>query len=65
MHYKPRAPFLNRLYQMDLFVAESLADDEEIAFNAGSHTELIQLAYEDFERLVEPEVMRFSLGSVV
>ena len=62
---KPRAPFLNRLVQMDLFVAESLADDEEIAFNAGSHTELIELAYEDFERLVEPEVMRFSLGSVV
>jgi len=57
-------PFGN-LYNMDVFVAESLADDDEIAFNAGSHTELIRLDYEDFERLVEPEVMRFSLGSVV
>ena len=52
-------PFGN-LYGMDVFVAESLAEDEEIAFNAGSHTELIRLAYKDFERLVKPEVGRFS-----
>lgn len=48
-------PFGN-LYGMDVFVAEKLAEDEEIAFNAGSHTELIRLSYEDFERLVMPTV---------
>jgi Ala-tRNA(Pro) deacylase len=37
-------PFGN-LYGLPVFVAESLADDEEIAFNAGSHTELMRLAY--------------------
>ncbi len=53
-------PFGN-LYGMDVFVAESLAEDEEIAFNAGSHTELIKLAYKDFEKLVEPRVVEFSV----
>lgn len=48
-------PFGN-LYGMDVFVADRLAEDEEIAFNAGSHTELVRLAYGDFERLVHPKV---------
>jgi Ala-tRNA(Pro) deacylase len=52
-------PFGN-LYNMDVFVDESLSQDEEIAFNAGSHTELIRLAYKDFERLVTPKVAKFS-----
>ncbi|MEP9410551.1 MAG: YbaK/EbsC family protein [Candidatus Brocadia sp.] len=52
-------PFGN-LYGMDVFVARSLAEDEEIAFNAGSHRELVRMAYKDFERLVKPKVMEFS-----
>lgn len=53
-------PFGN-LYGMDVYVAETLAEDEKIAFNAGSHTEVIQLDYADFQRLVKPKVMRFSV----
>ncbi len=49
-------PFGN-LYDMDVYVAEQLTEDEEIAFNAGSHTELVKLAYGDFERLVSPKVV--------
>jgi len=52
-------PFGN-LYGMNVFVADGLAQDEEIVFNAGSHTELIRLAYEDFARLVQPRVVKFS-----
>jgi Ala-tRNA(Pro) deacylase len=52
-------PFGN-LYGMDVFVAASLAEDEDIAFNAGSHTELIRLSYKDFERLVAPKAHKFS-----
>ena len=52
-------PFGN-LYGFDVYVAQSLAEDEEIAFNAGSHTELIRLAYHDFERLVKPKVVKLS-----
>jgi Ala-tRNA(Pro) deacylase len=52
-------PFGN-LYEMPVYVGEELSRDEEIAFNAGTHTELIKLAYEDFERLVKPKVAHFS-----
>jgi Ala-tRNA(Pro) deacylase len=52
-------PFGN-LYGMDVFVADSLARNQEIAFNAGSHEEIIKLAYEDFKRLVQPSVMSFT-----
>ena len=56
-------PFGN-LYEMEVYVAESLAEDREIAFAAGSHEELIRMAYADFDRLVEPNVMRFSEPTV-
>jgi len=52
-------PFGN-LYEMDVFSCSTLAEDEEIAFNAGSHTELVRLAFSDFERLVEPRIVAFS-----
>ena len=51
-------PFGN-LYNMDVFVAGALAEDEEIAFNAGSHSECIKMAYADFERIVEPTRLHF------
>ncbi len=53
-------PFGN-LYGMDVFVSSELVKDEEIAFNAGSHTELVRLAYRDFERLVQPKVVHFAV----
>src|SRR6266852_3578780 len=40
-------PFGN-LYGMEVYVAESLTDNEQIAFNAGSHTEVMKLAFKDF-----------------
>ena len=52
-------PFGN-LYDMEVYVAGSLAEDEEIAFNACTHTELIKMSYKDFERLVHPKVIEFS-----
>jgi len=52
-------PFGN-LYGMDVYVSSALKEDEEIAFNAGSHTELIKLSYKDFENLVKPTVADIS-----
>jgi Ala-tRNA(Pro) deacylase len=52
-------PFGN-LYDMEVYSTESLAEDEEIAFNAGSHTELIRMAYHDFEKLVNPKIVKFA-----
>jgi len=52
-------PFGN-LYGMTVYAAASLAENDQIAFNAGSHTEVIKLAYKDFERLVRPNVVSFT-----
>ena len=52
-------PFGN-LYDMKTYVAESLAVDEEIAFNAGSHTELLRVSYKDYERTVQPTVAKLA-----
>jgi len=52
-------PFGN-LYGMAVYVDESLTKDKDIAFNAGSHSELLQVSYADFERLVMPTVLKFS-----
>ena len=52
-------PFGN-LYDMDVLVDKSLADDEEIAFNACNHRELIRLSFQDFEELVKPTVLEFA-----
>jgi len=49
-------PFGN-LYDMEVYVAASLAQSAEIAFNAGTHTEVIKMSYADFERLVRPKVL--------
>jgi Ala-tRNA(Pro) deacylase len=56
-------PFGN-LYGLPVYVADVLVENEEIAFNAGSHTEVIRLAYADFERLVNPRVLSFALQAV-
>lgn len=52
-------PFGN-IYGMDVYVEEDLQKDEMIAFKAGSHDEMIELAYQDFARLVKPRVVRLS-----
>lgn len=52
-------PFGN-LYGMDVYVAPSLTEETEIAFNAGTHTEIIQMAYPDFAGLVKPKVIPFT-----
>ena len=52
-------PFGN-LYGINVYVAESLTEDESIAFNAGSHTELIRMSYSDFNRLVHPTILAFA-----
>jgi len=49
-------PFGN-LYDMGVYVAEQLTEDEEIAFNAGTHSELVKMSYNDFANLVTPQVV--------
>jgi Ala-tRNA(Pro) deacylase len=45
---------------MKVFVAKGLAEGKEITFNAGSHTELIKLAYNDFRKLVKAKLVKLA-----
>jgi len=56
-------PPLGNLFDMDVYVSESLTENDEIAFNAGSHTELIRMKYADYERLANPKVVRLSYSN--
>ncbi len=56
-------PFGN-LYAMPVYVDETLTRDKEIAFNAGTHRELVRMAWRDFQKLVEPKIVRFAAGQI-
>lgn len=54
-------PFGN-LYDVNVWVDESLMWDESMVFNAGSHTELMKIATSDFKELVHPRIVRLPTG---
>lgn len=49
-------PFGN-LYDMEVLVSNRLVDQDQIAFNAGSHSELLRMSFRDFDKLVKPKVI--------
>ncbi|MBA1148661.1 YbaK/EbsC family protein [Ectothiorhodospiraceae bacterium WFHF3C12] len=49
-------PFGN-LFGLPVYISAALPREEELVFNAGRHTEVMRLAYSDFERLVSPTVV--------
>ncbi|HET7102880.1 MAG TPA: YbaK/EbsC family protein [Terracidiphilus sp.] len=51
-------PPLGHLYGLPVYADESLARDREIAFNAGTHRELIRMSWADYRELAEPVVTR-------
>lgn len=53
-------PFGN-LWNMPVWMDASLTDDPEIAFAAGTHTELVRLPRKEYERLVGPIVATFAI----
>jgi Ala-tRNA(Pro) deacylase len=53
-------PFGN-LYNLDVYVSNELTREQDIAFNAGSHTELIKMSFQDFNRLVQPKIAQYAL----
>jgi Ala-tRNA(Pro) deacylase len=52
-------PFGN-LYGMAVYADESLAKDEEIAFNAGTHRELFRMSWADYVNLVSPRLVKIA-----
>jgi Ala-tRNA(Pro) deacylase len=52
-------PFGN-LYGLPTLVDEELAKDQEIVFNAGTHTDAIRMAFRDFTTAAQPRLARVS-----
>jgi Ala-tRNA(Pro) deacylase len=50
-------PFGN-LFGLKVYVDPALAKDEYIFFNAGNHVQTVHMKYQDFAKLVQPEVVR-------
>jgi Ala-tRNA(Pro) deacylase len=57
-------PFGN-LYGMTVFADESLAHNEEITFNAGTHRELVRMDWQDLVRLVKPSIIGLTSTNVM
>ena len=53
-------PPLGSLYNLPVYVDESLAADETIVFNAGTHHDAIRIRYDDYVRLAKPKVCSFA-----
>jgi Ala-tRNA(Pro) deacylase len=53
-------PPLGPLYGQRVFLDQAMVEDEEIVFNAGTHTDAIRMKLQDFSRLVKPVVGVFS-----
>lgn len=53
-------PPFGDLYGLPTYLESSLADEERIAFNAGTHKDVIYLRMEDYRRLAKPVVVHFS-----
>jgi len=57
-------PPFGALYGMATYVDDELAKDEEIAFCAGTHHEVIKMSYSEFERLEGGTAGRFAVSAV-
>jgi Ala-tRNA(Pro) deacylase len=53
-------PFGN-LYGVSTYVDKSLAHEDYIVFEAGTHTDAIKLSYRDYEEIVKPLVADFAI----
>lgn len=53
-------PPFGSLYDVPLYVDKSLAEDETIVFEAGTHTDTMSMKYADFERVTKPTVAEFA-----
>jgi Ala-tRNA(Pro) deacylase len=58
-------PPFGEFYGMEVWADRSLAEAEEIVFNAGTHTEAIEIRYADYVKLVHPQIARFAEPAVM
>lgn len=54
------APPFGTLFGLPTYVSSSLAEDERITFNAGTHRDAVRMTFADFERLEKPRIEQLS-----
>ncbi|MDP4174490.1 MAG: YbaK/EbsC family protein [Bacteroidota bacterium] len=52
-------PFGN-LFNMEVYMSESLLVNRDVTFNAGSHTEAITISIGEFVRIINPKILDFT-----
>lgn len=57
-------PPFGELYGIDAVIDGSLAWNEMISFNAGTHREMVKMRYKDFERLISPRTINLVVITV-
>lgn len=53
-------PPIGKLYGIPTLMDQSLCDDDQVTFQAGSHTTAITMSLRDYQRAAQPEVGDFS-----
>jgi Ala-tRNA(Pro) deacylase len=53
-------PPFGALYNLPVYMDESLTRDKEVVFNAGTHHDAVRMSFEDFVRLASPKVCSFT-----
>ena len=53
-------PAMGNLYNMPVYLDSSLAGENMIAFNGGTHTDLVQIQIDEYQRMVRPKVISLS-----
>jgi Ala-tRNA(Pro) deacylase len=54
-------PPLGNIYHLDVWVDEKLKSYPTISFNAGTHAEILQMLFADFDRFVQPRSASFGV----
>jgi len=53
-------PFGNLYNNIPVYVDASLADEEVIAFNAGTHRDVLHMKFQDYKHFVHPSIVSFA-----
>jgi Ala-tRNA(Pro) deacylase len=55
-------PPFGAFYKLPVYVSQYLTEDPFITFNAGTHEDVIRMRYGDYENLMHPVVMNFTIN---
>lgn len=54
-------PPFGEAYGLKIYADKILEENEEIAFNAGTHTDMLRIKYRDYVRLAQPVIANFGV----